>query len=214
MAAQPLEDLAYQVLGDPNILEILTAPDPSLAARSAFGSTSQLAVPLIFKAVIALRQQKASYVFGSSSGSNVCLQSPGVNSEEDEMTLYYTKLRVHVQFFTNSTYINNRPAKVRTLDLLEATQIQIQTFMFHLIPVCSLVPGPHTDVSVVSGTSSAGQQQPFLNDFRCGRSIGRGGRGSVYIYRCKKSQETLAVKILEPVDAQEVKRATRETLIS
>ncbi|KAL9066293.1 MAG: hypothetical protein Q9161_007669 [Pseudevernia consocians] len=37
---------------------------------------------------------------------------------------------------------------------------------------------------------------------------------SVYIYCRKMSQQPLAVKILEPVDAQELKRARRETLIS
>ena len=42
VAAQPLDNLAYQVLGDPNALEIVTAPDTSLAARNAFRSTSQL----------------------------------------------------------------------------------------------------------------------------------------------------------------------------
>ena len=36
VAAQPLKDLAYQVLGDPNVLKMVTAPNPSLAARNAF----------------------------------------------------------------------------------------------------------------------------------------------------------------------------------
>lgn len=215
VAAQPLEDLAYQVLGDPNVLEIVTAPDPSLTARNAFGSTSQLVAPPIFKPCIALRRQKASYVFGSSSDSNVCLQSGGVDSEEFEMTLYYATPGVHVRIFTNSSYINNRPVKGGTRHLLEATQIQVQTFIFHLIPVCSFTSGPETDSSVVSETSSAtGHQQPSLNDFRCGRRIGKGSQGSVYSYCRKTSQQPLAVKILEPDTAQELKRAKRETLIS
>ena len=33
VAAQPLEDLAYQILGDPNALEIVTAPDSSGGAK-------------------------------------------------------------------------------------------------------------------------------------------------------------------------------------
>ena len=44
-APQPLAGLAYQALGDPNVLEILTAPDASLTARNACGRTSHLAAP-------------------------------------------------------------------------------------------------------------------------------------------------------------------------
>lgn len=86
--------------------------------------------------------------------------------------------------------------------------------MFHIIPFCSLTSGPDTNTSFVSETSSAGLQQQSLNDFRRGPKLGNGSQGSVHVYRSKKSQQPLAVKILEPVRAQEVKRATREALIS
>ena len=214
VAAQPLADLAYQALGDPNVLEIVTAPDASLTARNACGSTSQLAAPPIFKPVIALRRQKASYVFGNSSGSNVCLQLAGIDSEEFELTLSYTTPGIHIRCFTNRTYINNKPIKIGTQDLSEATQVQIQTFMFHIIPFCSFQSEADTKTSIVSETSPADPQQQCLNDFRRGPKLGNGSQGSVYVYRSKKSQQPLAVKILEPVEAQEVKRATREALIS
>ena len=49
VAAQPLEDLAYQSLSDQNMLEVLPAPDPYLAAPDGFASTLQPAAPLILK---------------------------------------------------------------------------------------------------------------------------------------------------------------------
>lgn len=214
VAAQPQEDLAYQVLGDPNVLEIVTAPDPSLAARNAFESTSLLAAPPIFKAVLALRQQKASYVFGCSSDSNVRLCLAGVASEEVEMTLYYAEPGVHVRFFTNRTYVNNRPTEVGTRILSEITQIQIQSFMFYLMPVCSFTFGPHIDSSISSETSSAEQRPTSLNEVREGPRIGRGAQGSVYLYRSKKSRPLRAAKVVEAGDARDEKRARREFLIA
>ena len=214
IAAQSLADLAYQILGDPNVLEIVTAPNASLTTRNIYASTLQLTAPPIFKPTIALRRQKASYVFGSSSGSNVYLHSAEIDPEEFEMTLSYTAPEVHVRFFTNRTYINNRCMKVGTQDLLEAAQIQLQTFMFHVIPLCSFTSAPDTSTSFVFETSPADLQQQHLNDFRRGPKIGGGSQGNVYVYRSKKSQQPLVVKILEPVDPQEVKRATREVFIS
>lgn len=77
------------------------------------------------------------------------------------MTLYNTKPGVHIRCFTNRTYINNRSVRVGTRDLLEATRTQIQNFIFHLKPVCSLL----SDSSIDSGTSSMGQQLPSPDDF-------------------------------------------------
>lgn len=158
VAAQSLADVAYQVLGDPNVLEIITAPNASLTERNTCGSTLQLTAPPIFRPILALRRQKASYVFGSSSGSNVYLHSAGIDPEELEMTLSYTAPGVHVRLFTNHTFIDNRPMRVGTQDLLEATQIQIQAFMFHIIPVCSFTSPPDTSTSFASAISPTGLQ--------------------------------------------------------
>lgn len=47
-ALQPLAGLAYQALGDPGVLEMVTTPDASLTARIACGRKSHLAAPSIF----------------------------------------------------------------------------------------------------------------------------------------------------------------------
>ena len=86
--------------------------------------------------------------------------------------------------------------------------------MFYLIPVCSFTFGPDADSSISSETSSAEQRPTSLNKVREGTRIGKGGQGSVYLYRSNKSQPLLAAKVVEPGNARDEKRARREFLIA
>lgn len=166
--------------------------------------------------VLALRATESSYSIGSSSDCS--LELPwgswgGFSAVALHIWLSSEEPSVSIRSYDDQVLLNRTAVGSETMNIVQETSIQMNDMFLKLTPIRTLLSnrlahdGSHRalggaisepDLSLIRPSSPLGAQQQkasSLDRFR-GVPVDEGAQGTVYNYRCPKTGQDLAAKVM------------------
>ena len=223
--AQPETSLAYRVVRDPEIMEIL-GDDP----HNVPGPSSS---PGFVEPVIALRRSGDAYLMGSDRNADIKLQPAQGAGSFLQFQLTDEDPFVQLKILSKNVIINGRIPADTLMDVFKETSLLFCDVLFKLFPLKALANtlrlesskfmesagqiGNHEEVDL--RTSHANQYQPIqkpasLEVFREQlKLLTRGAFGQIYVFKSRRPGPRLAVKVMDYLPDDDVEAAGKAKVI-